>query len=485
MLVIADRDRAVAVAGVMGGRASEVSSATRRIVLESAWFLPASVRATSRKLGLKTEASARFERGADLDAPLTAMSRALALLVEITAGAPVGGATDVQTRAVTPAPLTLGRDRLRRLLGVDVPEADVARILTALGFRPETTTSGWQTTVPSHRVDVARDADLVEEIGRHWGFDRVPATFPALKAAPEALSARVARGRLLRRLLCGAGYQEAVTFTFIEDAAATPYAAEPDRIAIQNPLSEKFAVLRPSITPGLVESLAYNLNRQATNVRLFEIGAIFGSARGEREALGWVLTGARGDHWSGNAGRVQFADTMGVAELVTRAFGMTVTVERADELDWLSRGQAARLLRNGVDVGWVGRLAAPRGISEEVFAGEIDLDALGGELAAPAAIEPLARFPSMVRDLSIVVDDGLPAAEVRGTIRTHASRELVAIEEFDRYQGKGVPEGRVSLSVRLTFRSPDRTLTDGEVQRDVDAIVAALETTHGATLRGK
>jgi phenylalanyl-tRNA synthetase beta chain len=485
MLVIADRDRAVAVAGIMGGTSSEVSSATTRVAFESAWFLPATVRATGRRLGLKTEASARFERGADINAPVVALRRALALLTDLGAGTLAGGISDVYPRPSEARLLTLRRARLAAVLGTAVPDADVESLLSRLQFTVSGSADGWRVAVPSFRVDVSREIDLIEEVSRHWGLDRIPATFPALASVPRPSAPGVARGRLVRRTLCGAGVQEAVTFTFIDTAAAAPF-LNGDAVTITNPLSEKFSVLRPSIIASLYDSLVYNRNRQAADVRLFETGAVFSTARGERQAVGWVLTGDRGSHWSSNAGPLGFTDTRGLAELLADAFGAAITVRAADDLPWLMRGERAEVLIGGARVGWIGRLAHASAVESPVYAGELELDALSQAAAGSVrAIQSLPRFPAAVRDLSLLVDERLPAADVRGTIRSSAPSTLVSVREFDRYQGKGVPDGQVSLSIRLTFRHPDRTLTDAEVQQAVDAIVDALAQAHNAVLRGR
>jgi len=486
MLVIADHDRVLAVAGVMGGATSEVSATTSRIVLESAWFAPAQVRSTSRKLGLKTEASARFERGADPGATARAISRTLELLGELQAGRLSGDIADIDQTMTAPRVVHLRRDRIARLLGDRVPDGQVVRILSHLEFDLTAETDGWMVSVPTWRVDVSREADLIEEVGRHWGLDRIPATFPALRSVPRSSAPGITRGRLARRVLTGAGLQEAVTFTFIDASAAAPFAVDADRVTIANPLSEKFAVLRPSLVPGLMESLDYNLNRQAADVRLFEVGSVFAKASGERSCVGWVLTGTRGTHWSGADANLAFADAMGVAELVAAAFRVTLSAAPADNCPWLARGQRASLRAGSQTIGWVGQIAGRPHGDAPVFAGEIDLEVLAGAGdAAPSAIAPLPRYPSVVRDLSILVAASLPAADVRGTIRSNAPATLVAIREFDRYQGKGIPESQVSLSIRLTFQDPARTLTDAEVQQAVTAIVAALEREHHATLRGR
>ena len=497
MLVIADRERAVAIAGVMGGAASEVSSATTHIAIESAWFLPSAVRLTSRRLGLKTEASARFERGADIGAPVRAIRRALALLQQTGAGRPSGAVADVYPRPVEGRQIALRRDRIALLLGQAIPDADVARYLGRLGFTLTATDAGWTVRVPSFRVDVAREADLIEEVGRHWGFDRIPATFPPLRDVPRPNAASIGRDRALRRVLCAAGLQEASTFTFIEQAAAAPFAPEASAlVAIANPLSEKFAVLRSSLLSGLLDAVIHNRHRQIDDVRLFEIGSVF-TAAGERPRVAWILTGTRDGHWSAAPSPLDVFDAIGIAGLVGRALGIAIEAMPEPSPAWLTPGRASVLVMRApaggapAVVGTAGQLServvVARGLSarDRIVAAEIDLDALSG--AAPtgiATIEPLPRFPAIVRDLSLLVDERLPAADLRGTIRAQAARSLVEIREFDRYRGKGVPEGQVSLSVRLTFRDADRTLTDAEVQQAVEGIVGALERAHGARLRG-
>jgi phenylalanyl-tRNA synthetase beta chain len=499
VLAIADRDHAVAVAGVMGGASSEVSDGTTRIAIESAWFVPGSVRTTSRRLGLKTEASARFERGADINAPVPALQRALNLLADIGAGAATGAVVDVYPAPAASRRVLLRGARIRQLLGQDIPADQVSRILNGLGFALEPAGDGLLVTVPSFRVDVSREADLIEEVGRHWGFDRIPATLPPLREAPPppAPNAQIEAG--LRDVALGAGVQEAVTFTFIERAMAEPFVAPGGHlVAIANPLSEKFAVLRPSLLPGLLDSLVYNRRRESDLVRLFELGSVF-HADGETTRIGWVMAGARAEHWSGPSDSVDFFDAKGLAEVLAQVAGIgadELTAAPDDALPWFLRGAAARLsvVADGtaIPLGSIGQLrpdlVRARGLDGAiVVGGEMDVRVLleAGRDRAGRALSPIPRFPSIVRDLSIFVPERLPAADVRGTIRQHAPLTLVAIGEFDRYQGKGVPDGHVSLSIRLTFRDADRTLTDGDVQPAVDAIVRALTRLHGAVLRGK
>jgi len=492
MLVIADAERAVAIGGVMGGANSEVSATTKRIALESAYFEPTSVRRTSKRLGLKTEASIRFERGAAIDTPPVGIARAAELFARIGAGTAVGPVIDRYPVPRQPRTIELRSSRIERLLGQAVPEADVPRFLQPLGFAvAESSPVTWSVTVPTFRVDVSREEDLIEEVGRHYGFDRLPVRFPPLTAAQAPPDRSIARDRLVRQALTSAGFSEAMTFAFIERQAAAPF-CEPgvDAIAVLNPLSEKFAVLRPSLLPGLIDACAHNRRRGRKDIQLFEVGSRFTSA-GEGRSVAFAWTGAANPaHWSSPARPVDFFDAKGTVDLLCRTFGVTAIEPRLSGADYLVRGRAADLRSNDLVLGVVGQLAPSiaesRGLTagEEIYVAEIDMEALaragrGDDLRA----ESLPRYPSIVRDISIVIDESLPAASVRGTIRAAAPSTLASITEFDRYQGKGVPEGRVSLSLRLTFRDPERTLTDDEVQAATERIVSALRTTHGAEQR--
>ena len=498
MLMIADAEHASAVGGVMGGHDSEIGPTTRLIALESAYFQPASIRRTSKRLGLKTEASIRFERGGDIAAPPLGIARAAALFAQLGAGTPRGALID---RYPAPRPLAqvrLRSSRIARLLGQAVPADDVARILAGLGFgvanaaAEEDGALTWLVTVPSFRVDVAREADLIEEVGRHHGFDRLPTTFPALTAAQAPPPPQIARDRLIRQVLTAAGFSESATFAFIEKDASAPF-CEPgvEAAPIANPLSEKFAVLRPSLLPGLVDACAHNRRRERKDIRLFEAGSRF-TREGEGRAVAFVWCGAaEGPHWSAPSRTVDFFDAKGVVEGICEAVGVDAEIA-ASRHGFLAAGRAAEVRARGTAalLGVVGKLvpaiAEARGFpgAEDVYVAELDLDALTIASAdADRLVESLPRFPSIVRDISMLVDDTLPAATVRGTIRSSAPSTLVSIAEFDRYQGKGVPDGRVSLSLRLTFRAPDRTLTDDEVQAATNRIVEALRTTHGAEQR--
>jgi phenylalanyl-tRNA synthetase beta chain len=491
MLVIADAERPVAIGGVMGGQESEIGPKTTRMVLESACFTPASIRRTSKRLGLRTEASTRFERGTDFWGPILGLTWASSLLEQIGAARPSAW-VDAVAAPRHATELVLRASRIPRVLGMDVPTDEVQRILLSLGFAVQNyDPSFWIVTVPTFRVDVTREVDLIEEVGRHFGFDRLPTTFPALTVAQAPPDARIARDRRIRSLLTSAGLSESMTFAFIEREAALPFCEEGFAPApIANPLSETFAVLRPSLLPGLIDSCAHNRRRGRKDVRLFETGSRF-TASGEGRAVGLVCTGpAEATHWSAGERTTDFYDVKGIVELLLAALGADEARVSAATVPYLAAGRAAVVSSGDTVIGALGQLlpslAEARGMpaGDEVYVVELDMDALAA--CAPARelrAESLPKYPAITRDLSILVGEALPAAAVRGTIRSAAPEFLESIVEFDRYQGKGIPEGSVSLSVRLTFRSAARTLTDQEVEAAMTTIVAALEREHAAQRR--
>jgi phenylalanyl-tRNA synthetase beta chain len=493
MLVIADRSRPQAVAGVMGGAASEVSARTRTVVFESAYFTPASIRRTSKKLGLKTEASARFERGADINLPVAALQRALALMHLLSAGRDAAVVTDRYPVPRAAADIHLRRTRLALVLGMKVPDKEVERILRALGLIVAAAPDGWTITAPTFRVDLQREVDLIEEVGRHFGFDTLEATFPPMTAAAPPPSPQIARDRLARRVITAAGFTEAVTFGFIEAHAAEPFAAKDSLVVVANPLSGKFDTMRPSLLPGLTDAVAHNRRHGRRDVALFELGARFTREAGERRAIGLAITGAAGAHWSTPEREADFYDVKGALENLCGALGADVRFETTTA-PYLVAGQTAAMVLGAERIGVAGRMApaivesrgAPR--QDAVWVAELDLDRLLelGSGDRTVRMRALPKQPFVVRDVSIVVPETLPAEIIRGTIQRAAAEgnaPLVASAFFDRYKGKGLSQGSVSLSVRLTFQSPDRTLTDADVQQSFDKIIGALIKEHGVQQR--
>jgi phenylalanyl-tRNA synthetase beta chain len=354
-------------------------------------------------------------------------------------------------------------------------------------------------------VDVAIEADLIEEVGRHHGFDRIPTRFPALREAPPRPDPAIGRDHQVRTLFVSAGFAEAIAYSFIERHAALPFTgplgdgaaasrsvegAADSLVPLAYPLSELFAVLRPSLLPGLLDAVVRNKRRETPDVRLFEIGSCFSSDAGEHRRLAFVWSGAgRPPHWASDDETVDFFHVKGVVETLGAAFRVPFVFGPA-AAPWLVPGRAASVRSGDRVIGLVGQIlpaiveARQMPGGDAVYAAELDLEAFHGLVpAADLQVEPLPRFPSVVRDISIVVDEGLPSERVRATIRSAAPGTLVSIREFDRYQGKGIPEGRCSLSFRLTFRSAERTLTDLEVQQAMDRVLQSVKAAHAAVQR--
>jgi phenylalanyl-tRNA synthetase beta chain len=431
MLVIADRDRAQGIAGVMGGAVSEVSAATSMVAFESAYFKPASVRRTSKRLGLKTEASSRFERGADIGGQVVALQRALALMQQIGAGRPVDPIIDRYSHPREPKRIHLRRARLKLVLGVPVPDAEVVRILRGLGLDVIPAGDGWDAVAPTFRVDLLREADLIEEVGRHYGFDKLEATFPIMTEPAPPPDPRVPRDHLVRRVLTAAGCSEAVTFGFIEARAAELFVAAdegtqspqspqsqsalagsasfafPRLVRVANPLSAKFDTLRPSLLPGLVDAVAHNRRHGRRDVRLFEIGTRFspdGETRGA--AVAWT-GGTTSEHWSGGAREVDFFDLKGIAEHLCGALSVPVRFQPL-RAPFLVAGQAASIHLAAADhpgtvIGLAGQLAPAiadaRGLprQDRVFVAELNLDLIARARAAVSdATAPSVRRPGSV-----------------------------------------------------------------------------------------
>ena len=384
------------------------------------------------------------------------------------------------------------------MLGQAIDEGFVAPALARLGFEPapaaEDDGPAWRVRVPTFRVDVRREEDLIEEIARHHGYDEIPTTFPALTRPAPAPGPWRARDSLVRRLLTGAGFSEAVTYGFVEEAAARAVHPDPgDVVALCNPLSERGAVLRPSLLPGLVDSVVHNRRRERHDVRLFEIGSRFRQGGGETPALGIALAGSgAAAHWSAPARPADLFDLTGVIARLCAGFGLEASFEAAPA-GHLVAGRRARVhVGAGSDrvvLGEAGQLdpafAAARGMpgSDPVYVAELDLRPLRLDAFDRLRAAPVPRHPSVTRDISVEIDVALPAARVRDTIRAAAGPTLVEVVEVDRYTGSGVAAGAVSLSLRLTFRAPDRTLTDTEVQQGTGAVLRALTETHNAKQR--
>jgi phenylalanyl-tRNA synthetase beta chain len=466
-LVIADGSRAVALAGVMGGRDTEVTAATTRVLLESAHFDRAAVRRTSKRLGLHTDASHRFERGTDPGMTVMALDRAAAMLADL-AGAEVRhGVLDVaDASCFVRREIVLDPRRLDAFAGADFERAALERWFRSLGLEVlDASAPVWQVRVPSwRRFDLERAEDLYEEAMRIRGFDAIPAALPPVLGSDGPETSVQRRRRLVRQHLVGQGFAETIQYAFVSRAEDARYpvlradAAGEDRgpIELANPLSEQYAVLRRSMVPGLVETARFNQRRGASAVRLFEIGHVFLDS--EVESLGIVLGGTAGTPWDG-AREADLFDLKGVVDTLAEAFAAPLEVRRA-ELPAVLSGTGAELWRDGSRVGWFGRLDEES--AYPLYGAEIFCDGLGEGGEVPRARIP-TRFPGIVADLTLTHPVAVPWTEIHAAIEGAAPPELQEFGLKDRYQGEGVPAGAVNTTVSFQYGAADRSLQQEEV----------------------
>jgi phenylalanyl-tRNA synthetase beta chain len=485
--VVAGPGAPLALAGIMGGASSEVSEATHVVALEAAYWDPLSVRRAAKALGMRTEASHRFERGADPEGTSLATARIAHLLQRIGAGSARPGLIDV-----CPAPpprrlLALRLAQVPRVLGAVVAEAEARRILAGLGFglgeaRGETLTA----QVPTWRSDVSREADLVEEVGRHYGLAKVPSTLPPAGRV-EGLRPAQALERAAREVLVGAGLSEVINSAFVPD----PAPGAPPRIRLENPLAEDNGTLRDSlVVPGLLSTLQSNVRRGTRDVRIFEVGRVFLPGAGkavEERRLGLLISGGATLHWSERRRAADFFDVKGVLEVLARRLG-PFHFRTGDGLPChVHPGKSALVFRNGQALGYVGALhpdtAAAWELREETLVAELNLEPVFLAPPLPERFQPLSRFPAVTRDLSIVCHEGLSGAELETLVRGVAGGLLRSSTVTDRYQGPPVPAGKVGLTLSLVYHDPSRTLTGEEVQASLEAVVVALRA-RGAEIRG-
>jgi phenylalanyl-tRNA synthetase beta chain len=491
-LVVTDADRAVALAGVMGGFDTRVTDATKNVFLEAAHFAPSAIIGRGRRLGLHTDAGHRFERGVDPELPRIAIEAATRLVVDIAGGTP-GPVVEAVLADQLPRPATIAlrRARLARVLGIEVADGEVERILRALGLRVEVNADGWTVTAPTRRFDLAIEEDLVEEVARIHGYDAIPSTLPGGATRLVAPVEGEVPEADVRRQLAARDYLEAVNYAFVDAGLLDAWQASDGAVPLANPLSAELGVMRTALLPGLVDALARNVARQQPRVRLFELGKVFaagaeGRAPVETLRVAAVACGdASPEQWGVPARRVDFHDLKGDLESLAALSGAKLDY-RAAQPAWAHPGRAAEVLRDGVAIGAIGelhpRLQQVLGLDHPVVAFELDLAPLRRR-ALPHA-RALSKFPSVRRDLAFVVADEVPWQAVADTVRAAAGPTLRELQLFDRYVGKGVESGFKSLAMGLILQEDSRTLTDRDVDAVVAGVTAALESAHGARIRG-
>ena len=495
MLVIADANEPVAMGGIKGGLDSGITATTTNVLLEAAYFDPGSIRQTSKALGVSTEASYRFERGADYEMSVLASHRATALIAELCGGEVLAGIIDVHTPPAQPQPISLRLARYKDKTGLDVDLSEAARILTALGLTVETATDSLTALAPSWRHDLAIEEDLIEEIARIGGYDHLQTTLPGSAGAGAYLPGENGR-RAVRQTLTALGYHEAISFSFVNaetDAQLTTVPAT-ERLQLSNPIDATQSEMRTTLLSGLLEALLRNLHHGTRNVKLFEVGKCFrrqdeAERPAEHEHLALVLTGARNDtDWQAATARLEFYDLKGALEAVAESLNLPeLNFAPIRDIPYLHPGRAAVISLGSEMVGHGGQLhpqvAAQYKFKQPVFIAELNFGALLQAEAREARYQPLPKFPTVLRDIAILIDRAVSWAEIAGSIQALDIPQLEKLRLFDLYSGQGVPAGKHSLALSLRLRAADRTLTEAEINEVYDRVVTVLRTQFGAELR--
>jgi phenylalanyl-tRNA synthetase beta chain len=481
ILVIADGRKAVAIAGIMGGAATEITPLTKNVLLESANFKALSIRKTSRALGLSTEASYRFERGAEVEMARFACDRAAALIQEWAGGLVYRDVIDVYPGEAKPAVVTLRRSRILKFLGAPVDDAVVECIFERLGFKTGETDVGWSVQVPSHRVDISREEDLLEEIARHYGFDKFPATLPAWSGYGSALPFETEQ-RLLRNRLAAAGYSEIVPMAFSDEATERKFEPDVEPVKLVNPMAEDQSVLRTSLVPSTLRTIQWNLNHGIRDLQLYELGKTYRNG-GQSRLIILAATGALRTKSVHEAERdFNFYDLKGDVEDVLQTFDVSLTLDRKNLPAYYHSGRAARF----GDVAIFGELhpeiAEMFKLRQRTYIAELDVEMIF-KSKTRRSVEPIPRFPSVRRDLSLLLDKGTRYQDVHAAVRSAGIRELIQIDPIDRLESGPFPEAKYSLAVSLIYRSNERTLTDEEVDQFDRQILGLLVQQLGAQLR--
>ncbi|OGX38957.1 MAG: phenylalanine--tRNA ligase subunit beta [Omnitrophica WOR_2 bacterium RIFCSPHIGHO2_02_FULL_68_15] len=504
ILVIADADRPIALAGLMGGQATEVTAATRRVLLESAWFDPLVTRRCSRTLGLASDSSYRFERGVDVEQAATAARRAAALIVEVAGGRVVGGPVDRRAARAKSRPIAWD-PAMAAALGAPIPSSKQRTVFERLACRVDGHGARWRVTPPSFRADLKQPADLLEELARLWGYDRLPVTlprsYPSLRAAaPDAAETLRLRESRLRDTLVAAGLDETMTYSLISPAHLQQFLWTAPVLPLRNPLSQDHSVLRPTLLVGALETVARNLNRRAAGVSVFELGRTYhGAETGrpeERRRLAIALAGLRPSSWDAKPTPWTLFHAKGILDEAGRRLGAgplawEPAAHAADLRPWCRPGTdliaapASAAVPNAVlgvvSVAVAGRFDIPETV--EVIVGEVDWPSWLGAAAPPQPFQPLPKVAPVTRDIALLVDESVGHAQVLQVIRNVGGPLVTRATLFDQYRGAQVPTGRKGLAYTITYSAGDRTLTDEEVAALHTAIRDALHTRLQATLR--
>ncbi|WP_318497316.1 phenylalanine--tRNA ligase subunit beta [Photobacterium leiognathi] len=493
-LVIADNKQALAIAGIFGGEFSGVNTETKDVLLECAFFAPDAIRGRARSYGLHTDSSHRFERGVDATLQTKAMERATALIIEI-CGGEVAPIVEAESEADLPkaATIELRRTKLDRLLGHSIASEEVVEILTRLGCDVETTDAGWKAVAPAWRFDMAIEEDLVEEVGRIYGYNNIPNQSPVAALSMNLHKEANLPLKRVRDLLVDRGYQEAITYSFVESEQQKLIVPEIEPLILPFPISAEMSAMRLSLWTGLLNTVVFNQKRQQPRVRLFEAGLRFipeeSAENGMRQEmmLAGVIAGNRSDeHWDIATNTVDFFDLKGDLEAILELTANEAAFSfKAAKHPALHPGQSAAIVVDGKEVGFIGtvhpELERKFGLNGRTIVFEIEWAAINTRMLPEAVV--VSKFPANRRDIAVVVSEDVAAGDVVEACRANGGELLTDVNLFDVYTGKGVEEGNKSLAIALTLQSAERTLEEADIASAVEAIVAALAEKFGASLR--
>jgi phenylalanyl-tRNA synthetase beta chain len=491
-LMICDGQRSVALAGVMGGLDSEVKDDTTTVLLEAAYFKPTMIRRTSKRHGLHTESSHRFERGADIDMVPVALDRAASLIADLGDGEILAGVIDNYPRKLDPLRLTLSIQKSRQLLDIALSRDAIRGMLTSIGLAAEDGDSDDTLTVlvPSFRPDIEREVDLIEEIARLYGFDKIPVTMPEGAVDAKLPPLNQVLQKSLRQTMVAAGFSEAINYSFVAadsfEKIALPE-ADDRRITVKilNPLSADQAVMRTSLVPSLLETVARNLNYRSSDLRLFELRPVFLPGTDaddcvEKLSLTAVMSGRREpEGWAQTTEGVDFYDLKGVVEEIIEKLSIkNVSFSTSDGQPYLHPGKSCCLKSNSSVLGFLGEVhpevLARFDIDQPVYLFELDFEALLAATGDRTQFKALSRFPDVLRDSALLLDEGVSAGQVMEIINRSKIKYFENATIFDLYAGKGIPEGKKSLAIRVSYRAMEKTLTEAEVSKAHDKLIRSL-----------
>jgi phenylalanyl-tRNA synthetase beta chain len=494
-LVITNGTEPVALAGVMGGANSEVTSDTTTVLLEAAYFTGGTVRKASKDHGLRSEASARFEKGVDPNRVRAAGERAAYLMAKYAGGEVLEGASEVDTLTVEPAVVSITLEKINNVIGANLTAQDVKEIFDRLQFAVSIEDNVLTVTAPTRRGDIKIEEDLIEEVARLYGYDLIPMTLPIGSSTPGKLSKYQEKRRIVRQYLEGAGLYQAVTYSLTSEEKAAQFALENrDFIRLAMPMSEDRSILRLSIMPQLLEVLKYNSARQNDSLAVYETGAVF-LANGtevlpeEEEHLAGAITGLWHSHsWQGEKKAVDFYVLKGILEGLFAKLGLTDSVTYVQaKVDNMHPGRTAEIHLNGVRIGFVGQVHPTMQKEldlKDTYVFELSLKAVLEEATASLRYEGIPRFPSITRDIALVVDKETVSGVLKDIIQTAGGQLLKEVNVFDLYEGERMEEGKKSIAYSLKYMDPERTLTDEEVTKVHTQVLEALKNQAGAVLRG-